>query len=204
MGSARFPANRTSSTNSPSPVRSIQSDPVRPPRYRFQRAGSNELRPITTPGPLRWKDTDRDGPHPSDCGPGPSTGTSHRCPQPSKGCLWSVVTMTRDPSGAHPATWVAFEPKNVKRRPRPAVARHYEYIESSLVPADVCDLLPVGREPGECLGSWIGGEPVSLAPSGPHCPKIVFGYEHDLVAMDSGMAVVAANCQGTLLVGPRS
>jgi len=43
--------------NVPDPSASIQSAPAVPPRYRFQRAGSAVLRPIThrSPGPkARW------------------------------------------------------------------------------------------------------------------------------------------------------
>ena len=104
--------------------------------------------------------------------------------------------MTRDPSGDQPATWVALEPKKVDATPAPALARHHEHIETSLVPAHVGDLPPVRRETGKGLGPWIGGEPVGRPAFDSHRPEVVLGHEHDLVAIDRGMAVVTANCQG--------
>ncbi len=78
IGVARLPLSVTSGTNFPSPARSIQMVPAVPPRYRFQRAGSPELRPITTPGPFGSYAIARAGPTRSAVEGPPATGTAWR------------------------------------------------------------------------------------------------------------------------------
>ena len=114
MGVARLPSSSISLANSPVPLRSIHSCPAVPPRYRFHRAGSVVLRPITTPRPAGWCAIDRAGPCPSGRGGEPSIGISQISIREGNGCRWSVLTSTAERRLDHPTTEVV-PPNHVKR-----------------------------------------------------------------------------------------
>ena len=115
IGVARFAARLTSVANPPSPSRSIQIVPAVPPRYRFQRAGSPELRPMTTPRPAGSHAIARAGPTRMGAGATvPDAATAWRWEYPRNGWPASDATTTDEESGVQ-ATVVVIDPSQVMR-----------------------------------------------------------------------------------------
>src|SRR5882724_2522541 len=118
-GRERLPFSWISRRNCPLPLGSTHRSPAVPPRYRFQRAGSRALRPMTQP-PFGPNEIDWAGPVGNNSGAPPSSPMVHRRGGAPKGCCALLLKMIL-PESVHPTTSV-FAPKYVSLRASPPSA----------------------------------------------------------------------------------
>ena len=117
-------SGRSRTSKSPVPSRSIQMEPAVPPRYRFHRAGSPVLRPMTTPPPFP-NETARTGPKGRRAGGcPPSSGTAYAMAKEEKGWPVSLAKTTLPSAVQHKAFGLPLairlvDPSQVRRRAMP-------------------------------------------------------------------------------------